>query len=138
MSTRSKPEYGCDKSEVENLYKIGIESQRKPKPNKPTLYTSSPTEASKSTSRCISFCLDITEIPVNQSKNLTKTLGPVSNDSSDDTGKFKTKTRIDTKKYNINKTMAHNNLFATLKYIVEAIPFFRWSKHPIDLFYRGM
>lgn len=62
---------------------------------------------------------------------------PVSDDSKNETIKaaFQTACNINCKK--ISETMAHHNPFATLKYAVEAVPFFDGQNIPLTYFIEG-
>jgi len=117
MNTRST----SDKAEIDNIYKSAIENQSKTNPRNPTLRTSTPTGSLKSKS--IDFSLNDSVIAKDQSEIFVDTPEPASDDSGDITIQSVCETKfIPTK---INKiTMANQNPFATLKYTVEAVPFF--------------
>lgn len=130
MNTRSS----SDKGEIDNLYRTALESQSKAKSSSSTLYTSTPTNPSKSTLKRIDSSLDVTIIAGDQSENLSGVPVPVSDDSGDATIRPAFDSKINSKE--IFKTMAHNP-FATLKYAVEAVPFFDGKNIPLTYFIEG-
>jgi len=120
MNTRSK----SNKVEVDNFYKAAIENQGKTNSRNPTLRTSTSTEFFKPKS--IDFLLNNSIIAKDQSEIFVDTLEPASDDSGGVTIQPVCETKfIPTKLTKINKfTMANQNPFATLKYVMEAVPFF--------------
>ncbi|KYN11069.1 hypothetical protein ALC57_16787 [Trachymyrmex cornetzi] len=129
MNTRST----SDKSEIDDLYKTAIANQGKFKHNNPTLCTSTPT-TSKFSSKQVDFSLDDSEIVKDLSKTLTNTL--VSDDYEDITIQPGDRTNL-TPKIKSDKTMSNPNPFATLKYAVEAVPFFDGKNIPLSYFIEG-
>jgi len=129
MSTRST----SDKSEVENLYKTAIEGKNKRKSN--ITHTSTPTSSSK----IWHANLDDSEI-VKESNSHTSTSEPDSDDSGDITIQpTDNSNKIISErapKFKSSK-MAQQNPFATLKYAVEAVPFFDGKNIPLNYFIEG-
>jgi len=130
MNTRST----SDKAEIDNFYKTAIENQGKTNPHNPTLRTSTPIGSFKSKS--IDFSLNDSLIAKDQSEIFVDTSELVSDDFGDVTIEPVCETKfIPTK---INKiTMANQNPFATLKYAVEAVPFFDGQNIPLSYFIKG-
>jgi len=138
MSTRST----ANKSEVDGLYKSAIENPNTSKSKTSnTLYTSTPTGPSKSTSRQINLPLNDSAIAKDQTNELVDLPEPDFDDSGDitiqpadnfnNTISDKQLIKIKTSK------MAHTNPFATLKYAVEAVPFFDGKNIPLNYFIEG-
>jgi len=129
----------ANKSEIDNLYKSAIENQNRSKlKTLNTVYTSTATEPSKSAPMQINFPLNDSVIAKDQASNLVGLLELDSDDSGDITIQpvdnsnniisDKQLTKIKTSK------MAQHNLFATLKYIVEVVPFFDGKNIPLNYF----
>lgn len=136
MNTRSI----SDKDEIDDLYKTAIGNQSKSKLHTPsTIYTSTPTgtPTSKSGPRQVEFLLDDTLVSKDKIKDITDTLQPVSDDSVDVTIQPTYKADYIPSYKNINNNMAHPNPFATLKYAVEAVPFFDGQNIPLSYFIEG-
>jgi len=126
MNTRST----SDKAEADNFYKTAIENQGKTNPRNSIQCTSTPTGSFKSKS--IDFSLNNSVIAKDQSEISVDRPEPLSDDSGDVTIPVCETKFIPTK---INKiTMANQNPFATLKYAVEAVPFFD-GQNPVIIFY---
>lgn len=130
MSTRSK----SDKKEIDEIYKSAIENQNKKQPSTSTLYTSTPTTSINPTPRAIKFLPDVPEGTENQSEEFpSETL-------TDDSSSFENQTLLPAhnpdRKKNL-KIMAYHNPFATLKYAVEAVPFFDGQNIPLTYFIEG-
>jgi len=129
MNTRST----SDKSEVNNLYKVAIKNQGKSKHHNLTIHTSTP-QSSNSIHKQIDLSLDDSEIEKDLFKTLTNTL--VFNASGDITIQPAKEIKyIHNSKE--NRTMANPNPFTTLKYAVEAVPFFDGKNIPLIYFIEG-
>jgi len=128
MSTRST----SDKSEVENLYKTAIKGKTKHKSN--TIHTSTPFSSSKT--RHANLDSEIAK----ESDSSTNTSEPDSDDSGDITVQpVDNSNKIISKrllKIKFSK-MAQHNPFVTLKYAVEAVPFFNGKNIPSNYFIEG-
>ena len=129
MNTRSS----SDKSEVNNLYKVAIENRGKSKHDIYTIHTSTP-QSSNSTHTQIDLSLDDSETEKDLFRTLTNTL--VSDTSGDITIQPAKETEYIPNSLK-NKTMANPNPFATLKYAVEAVPFFDGKNIPLTYFIEG-
>jgi len=130
MNTRST----SDKAEVDNLYKSAIENQSKTNPRNPTLRTSTPTGSFKP--KPIDFSFNDSVIAKDQPEIFVDTPEPASDDSGDVTIQPVCETKLNFTK--INKiTMANQSPFATLKYAVEAVPFFDGQNIPLSYFIEG-
>ena len=129
MNTRS----GSDKGEVNNLYKVAIENRGKPKRDSYTIHTSTP-QSSNSTHTPIDFSLDDSETEKDLFRTLTNTL--VSDTFGDITIQPAKEIEYIPNSYK-NRTMANPNPFATLKYAVEAVPFFDGKNIPLTYFIEG-
>jgi len=130
MNTR----FTSDKAKVDNFYKTAIENQGKTNPRNPTLRTSTSTGSFKP--KPIDFSLNDSVIAKDQSEIFVDTSEPASGDSGDVTIQPVCETKLFPTK--INKiTMANQNPFATLKYAVEAIPFFDGQNIPLSYFIEG-
>ena len=133
MSTRSK----SDKDQVDDLYKQALENQGKIKLSSSTPYTSTPLPTFKPTPRQI-FTPNVGETAEDK-QNITDkseqsdfTLH-YSDDSSNKT--IQPGRQIEYNSFiSIAETMAHTNPFATLKYAVEAVPFFDGKNIPLTYF----
>ncbi|KYN17051.1 hypothetical protein ALC57_10688 [Trachymyrmex cornetzi] len=138
MNTRNSG----DKSEVENLYKTAIEILSKLKSNtQNTLHASTPLKSSESTFGTAGFSLDESEISdktlvFDSSADSEDIATQPVRDSSDITSKRQTFVAIPKSK-GPDGTMTHPNLFATLKYAVEAVPFFDGKNIPLNYFIEG-
>ncbi|KYN12084.1 hypothetical protein ALC57_15751 [Trachymyrmex cornetzi] len=130
------------KSEVENLYKTAIENLSKLKPStQNTLHASTPFKSSESTFGTAAFSLDESEISdktlvFDGSADSEDIATQPVRDSSDITSKRQTVVAIP-KSRGPDGTMTHPNLFATLKYTVEAVPFFDDKNIPLNYFIEG-
>jgi len=133
-----------DKSEVESLYKIAIENLNKLKSStQNTLHTSTSLKSFKSKSETAGFSLNESEISDNSkifvldgsadSEDITtqpaREFGGITSES-----KRKTVVAIP-KSRGSDRTMTHQNLFATLKYAVEV--FFDGKNISLNYFIEG-
>lgn len=126
-----------DKSEGENLYKTAFENSNKTESNTlDTIHTSTPFKPPSSESKKAGL-LDNSEnkgISTDFSKPLV--LDPF--DSADFQGSTINHTyMVDSKSEALNETMANHNPFATLKYAVDAVPFFDGKNIPLSYFIEG-
>lgn len=140
MNTRNSG----DKSEVENLYKTAIGNLSKIKSDTPsTLPTSTPIKPPGSRSETADFLFtesgilnnSATLIP-NDSADLEGITSQPVRDFSDITSKRQMVVAI-SKSKGPDGTMTHSNSLATLKYAVEAVPFFGGQNIPITYFIEG-
>ena len=120
-----------DKSEVENLYKTAIENLSKIKSGiHDTLSTSTPIKPSGSKSETTKFLSTESGI-----LNYSETLVPSgSNNLEGVTIQVAREFNNIALRNKSNATMATHNPFATLKYMVEAVPFFDGQNIPITYF----
>lgn len=136
MTTRS----GSDKEQIEEIYQTAIENQDKPKRTRNiTAYTSTSSGPSTITPRSFDhFTLYDLEASL---RDIDKTLVPGSDGSSDSGGcgddTIKPLQIEPIQKPKKKKIMAHLNPFATLKYAVEAVPFFDKQNIPLSYFIEG-
>ncbi|KYN29430.1 hypothetical protein ALC57_01126 [Trachymyrmex cornetzi] len=122
-----------DKSEINGLYRTAIENRGKSKHDNTTIHTSTPA-SSKTTPKQIDFSLDESEIDKDSFKTSIDTL--VSNASGDTTIQPVIESR-NTPMTKRDKIIANPNPFATLKYAVEAVPFFDGKNIPLTYFIEG-
>jgi len=120
----------ADKTEIEKNFSIA----RKAYSRKPgTRYTSTPkSSTSKSTSENIDLSLDETVIEKEKFSNIDSSL--ISDDSGDITIKPCAEFKESRIKDNLHLTMTQQNPFATLKYAVEAVPYFDGQNIPLNYF----
>jgi len=125
-----------DKSEAESLYKIAIENLNKLKSSHQNiLRASTPLKSFESNPETAGFSLNESEI-LDNSKTLVL-------DSSADSENINTQSArefgitSESKRISIDGTMTHQNLFAGLKYAVEAVPFFDGKNIPLNYFIEG-
>lgn len=139
MTTRSK----SDKNEIESQYNSALQAENKKKAKSDTsntLYTSTPAPSSTRVPKRISF---ENNEPESQASFLPSAPECGSDDSGDETVRPVTKSEslnselkssVNSKK---SKIMTQNNPFATLKYAVEAVPFFDGKNIPLNYFIEG-
>lgn len=138
MNTRSK----SDKTEIEDLYRSALE-ERRAKSDNSTPYTSTPIRSRSPTPKGVKFSPETPETSKDSTplghffEDLLKKSTPGSDDSFNET--IRPVRQID---YNVNNnkptdTMAHQNPFATLKYAVDAVPFFDGQNIPLTYFIEG-
>ena len=140
MTTRST----SDKNKIEEQYKAALEDSKKPKVTTDTPYTSritsTPILSSGSKPKKIIFSADESVIE----KTLIESSTPDIN--SDDSGD-KTIKPLDNSEYpnlelnlikpKVETNMTQGNPFATLKYAVDAVPFFDGTNIPLSYFIEG-
>lgn len=141
--TRSK----SNKDEVDKLYKVALTDKKSKSKlissTSGTVHTSTPIRTPKDISKQIDLSLNSTLTEGNLSDNtlIADSPEPDSDGSVDITiQKFTAPTNIINKFENdseIFETMALQNPFATLKYAVEAVPFFDGKNIPISYFIEG-
>ena len=138
MNTRST----SDKDQIANLYKTALESEKKTKntlDSHSTFYTSTPASSSASAPKKLDF-------NINEPEKIfsTKPTAPEcdTDDSGDETIKPLDESKpsnFETKSHCARNTniMAQSNPFATLKYAIEAVPFFDGQNIPLNYFIEG-
>ena len=130
MTTRST----SDKDEINDLYQTAIGTPGIPgRVKNINIVTSTPSVSSEPTRKAIDFSLNDSENP---SGNIDETLVPSSADFEDDTVKSGRKTPPP--KFKPPRgPMANPNPYATLKYAVEAVPFFDGQSGSLSYFIEG-
>jgi len=137
MNTRSK----SDKTKVDDLYKNALEKV-KTKTDNSTPHTSTPTGSCKAILKSVKFTPDTPEISEDKTL-LTRSFNSMIEGSASSLDPLDETIRsIHQTDYNFssNKTaniMAHHNPLATLKYAVEAVPFFDGQNIPLTYFIEG-
>lgn len=126
MNTRSQ----SNKSEIDDLYKTAIEDNDKTK-SRP--YTSTPSAPPQPASKHVQFNLNESEISVISSENITDTFQLKLESTIANETIHPTNTSDNRKSFK----MAQQNPFATLKYAVEAVPFFDGQNIPLRYFIEG-
>lgn len=132
-----------DKAEVEDLYRSALQNQDKPTTVNPTQhdpqYTSTPTVTAKPTPKQINFTSNASEIaPAGPpSISIDYYYSEDSFNSGDDTIVATREVDYKPNEGISTSTMTHNNPFATLKYAVEAVPFFDGKNIPLTYFVEG-
>jgi len=143
-----------NKDELEDLYKTALETPYKTRRTKPKssnsnpIYSSTPGIASGSSSPQINFSVDnsLTEIDFTENTLIAESPKPDSNGSVD--GEIENskstvlgqinKVEISTSSGGPKKPdMTNTNPFATLKYAVDAVPFFDGNNIPLNYFIEG-
>lgn len=128
-----------NKTEVENLYKTALEGQDETGPHSSTLHTSTPIVTSTHLPKPINFALDESVIakPQTETPCELRLLVSASGDSGDVIIDPGSEVNYNFKFKDPDGTMPPNNPFATLKYAVEAVPFFDGKNIPLNYFIEG-
>ncbi|XP_072765780.1 LOW QUALITY PROTEIN: uncharacterized protein [Anoplolepis gracilipes] len=124
-----------DKDEVEQNFQLALEKHKRPKFDKPEPpYTSTPTTSTSARSPKIINFSSIEVTTETSSEQHSYASGTPDSDISVNDAEYKIEIELENF---YDNTMTQNNPFATLKYAVEAVPYFDGQNIPLNYFIEG-